>query len=51
MIILLGNFIGYSVFIYALLLAVAATLAILRVSSWYDHMHTKKLKQERSDSS
>lgn len=55
-IIFLGNFIGYSVFIYALLLAVAATLAILRVSSWYDHMHTERLKterlkQERSDNS
>lgn len=50
-IIFVGNFIGYSIFIYALLLAVAATLAILRVSSWYDHMHTERLKQERSDSS
>lgn len=45
-IILIGNFIGYTTFIYALLLAVAATLAILRMSSWYDHMHTEIKKQK-----
>ncbi|WP_460049328.1 hypothetical protein [Sessilibacter sp. MAH2] len=31
-----GAFLGYFIFIYALLSAVAATLSLLRVSSWYD---------------
>ena len=38
----LGAFLGYFVFIYALLSAMAATLALLRVSSWYDAFMNKK---------
>lgn len=34
---IVGAFIGYFVFIYALSSALSATFAILRVSSWYDH--------------
>ena len=45
--VLAGNYLGHTVFIYALLTAVAATLAILRVSSWYDHMHTDRIKKEK----
>lgn len=48
--VLVGNFLGYSVFIYALLTAIAATLAILRVSSWYDLMHTDRIKKEKQRS-
>lgn len=33
---LLGSFIGYFVFVYALLTALAATFAVFRASSWYD---------------
>lgn len=47
--VLMGNFIGYTMFIYALLTAVAATLSIFRVSSWYDHMHTERIKSEREE--
>ncbi len=36
------NYFGYTIFIYALLTAVAATLSILRVSSWYDKFQTRK---------
>lgn len=36
-----GAFLGYFVFIYALLSAIAATLALLRVSSWYDSFVNK----------
>lgn len=39
---LIGNFLGYMIFIYALLSAVAATLALLHVTSWYDLDQTKK---------
>ena len=35
-----GSFLGYFVFIYALASALAATLSLLRVSSWYD-MYSK----------
>jgi len=46
-----GNYIGYTIFIYALLTAIAATLAILRVSSWYDHMHTERIKAKKEANS
>ena len=36
-----GYFIGYLTFIYALLSAIAATFALLRVSSWYDMNQTQ----------
>ena len=39
---LIGSAIGYWVFLYALLAAAAATLAILRVSSWYDKEQTRR---------
>ncbi len=44
-----GNYIGFTFFIYALLTSIAATLSILRVSSWYDKMHTERIKQEQSE--
>jgi hypothetical protein len=31
-----GNFIGFLIFIYALLSALAATMGVLRAASWYD---------------
>lgn len=37
-----GYFLGYFIFIYALLSALAATLALFRVSSWYDIHQGKK---------
>ena len=37
---LVGYGFSYLIFIYALLSALAATLALLRVSSWYDSFHT-----------
>lgn len=37
---LAGYFISYFIFIYALLSAIAATLALFRVSSWYDANQT-----------
>lgn len=40
-----GYFLAYLVFIYALLSAFAATLALLRVSSWYDMHQTEKSKK------
>ncbi|QYK02416.1 hypothetical protein [Shewanella psychrotolerans] len=40
---LLGNFISYIIFIYALLSAVAATFALLHVTSWYDAARTDEL--------
>ncbi|NKB38186.1 MAG: hypothetical protein GKR93_13655 [Gammaproteobacteria bacterium] len=39
---LVGYGFSYFIFIYALLAALAATLALLRVSSWYDMNQTKK---------
>ena len=45
--VLTWNFIGYTLFIYALLTAFAATLAILRVSSWYDKQQTQRINAER----
>jgi hypothetical protein len=42
-------FFGYFIFVYALLSAVAATLALLRVSSWYDAFMSKKLEQEKNE--
>lgn len=44
---LTGYFISYFVFIYALLSAVAATFALLRVSSWYDMQQTSRLNAEK----
>ncbi len=46
---LIGYGISYFIFIYALLSAVAATLALLRVSSWYD-MHQTHQKSIGSNS-
>jgi len=40
---LIGSFFGYFIFIYALTSALAATFALLRISSWYDTY----IKQER----
>ncbi|KZM38564.1 hypothetical protein OA92_23160 [Marinomonas sp. SBI22] len=42
--IIVGNFIGYWVFIYALSLTLAATFALLRVGRWYDIYQTDKNK-------
>ena len=39
-ILIVANFIGYWVFIYALALALAATFALLRVGNWYDIYQT-----------
>lgn len=39
-------FLSYLVFIYALLSAIAATFALLRVSSWYDLKQTSESKKE-----
>jgi hypothetical protein len=39
-------FLGYFVFLYALLTAIAATLSILRVSSWYDAFCTENLRNQ-----
>lgn len=39
-----GNFIGYTIFIYALLSAIAATFALLHVTSWYDAAQTQRIK-------
>ncbi|APE03101.1 hypothetical protein BM526_15345 [Alteromonas mediterranea] len=46
---LVGYGISYFIFIYALLSALAATLALLRVSSWYD-MHQTRQKSKGSNS-
>ena len=43
------NGIFYFVFLYALLSAVAATLALLRVSSWYDAWHKEKNNDDMKD--
>lgn len=37
-----GGFVGYFIFIYALLSGVAATMQLLRVSSWYDMFAGRK---------
>lgn len=49
---LIGYGFSYLVFIYALLSALAATFALLRVSSWYDAFHTeqKEKNNEPTDS-
>jgi len=44
----LGYFFSYFIFIYALLSAVAATLALLSVSSWYDMYQTEQINLERN---
>ena len=46
---LIGYGISYFIFIYALLSALAATLALLRVSSWYD-MHQTRQKSKGNNS-
>ena len=43
---LVGYGFSYLIFIYALLSALAATFALLRVSSWYDTFHTHQKKCE-----
>jgi len=45
---LIGNFVGYFLFIYALMLALAATFSILRISSWYEMHQTALKKTEKS---
>lgn len=40
--VVVGSFLGYFVFIYALLSALSATFALLRVSSWYDHFSGRR---------
>ncbi len=47
--ILSGYCLSYFIFIYALLSALAATLALFRVSSWYDINQTQKMKDEKKD--
>ncbi|KZM37781.1 hypothetical protein OA91_23870 [Marinomonas sp. SBI8L] len=42
--IIVGNFIGYWVFIYGLSLTLAATFALLRVGRWDDIYQTDKNK-------
>lgn len=46
---LVASGVGYLVFLYALMTAVAATLAILRVSSWYDQIQTRRLRENRQN--
>lgn len=48
---LVGYGFSYLLFIYALLSALAATLALLRVSSWYDtfHTHQKEIEVPATD--
>ncbi|NQZ19418.1 MAG: hypothetical protein HRT44_09210 [Bdellovibrionales bacterium] len=41
-------FLGYFLFIYALLTALATVFALFRISSWYDDMKTVELKRENS---
>ena len=48
-VVFVGRFIGFTLFIYALLTALAATFAIFQVSSWYDKMHTENLSSLRED--
>jgi hypothetical protein len=36
-----GWFIGHGLFVYAIFLAISATLGIFRVSTWYDRVKTK----------
>ncbi len=43
---LAGYYVSYLVFIYALLSAIAATFALLRVSSWYDMHQSNKPSTE-----
>lgn len=43
---LAGHYFSYLIFIYALLSAIAATFALLRVSSWYDENQTQKNKPD-----
>jgi hypothetical protein len=43
---LVGYGFSYFIFIYALLSALAATLALLRVSSWYDSFHSHQKENE-----
>lgn len=43
-----GYFIGYFLFIYALLAAFAATFALFRVSRWYDKYITNKKKTDNN---
>lgn len=42
---LVSYFLSYLIFIYALLSAIAATFALLRVSSWYDLRQTESKKK------
>lgn len=44
-----GNFIGYWVFVYALVLSLAATFALLRVGNWYDIYQTDLKASENED--
>lgn len=39
---MMGAFIGYWLFIYSLLVALAATFAIFRVTSWHDDFYTNE---------
>ncbi len=41
--------VGYGLFIYSVLCAVAATFAVLRVASWFDIHQTNKRKKENAD--
>lgn len=45
---LTGYFLSYIIFIYALLSALAATFALLRVSSWYDAHQTHLASEEKT---
>ena len=44
-----GNFLGYWVFVYALILSLAATFALLRVGHWYD-LYQTSMKKSSKDS-
>ncbi|MCL1076501.1 hypothetical protein [Shewanella dokdonensis] len=46
---LVGDFIGYFIFVYSLMSAVAATMAIFRVSSWYDMYRTNELNKSNEN--
>lgn len=49
---MVGAFIGYWLFIYSLLVALAATFAIFRVTSWHDDFYTNEnLKKAETDNS
>lgn len=46
----IGSFIGFSIFVYSVLCVLAATFAVLRVSSWYE-LHVNAQEKNAGDKS